>query len=126
MSLILAGPITFTTADPEQEIYLGQEASYVEFFLGSTNGTDEEGVYWSYGIGGSEFQRATAIAAKSGTSPADKTKTVTNRVLWARRKVSGSMVTVLEVELVEINSTSIILNVITANSNLTAIMKVYA
>lgn len=125
MSLIMAGPITFNTVDEELEIYLGEEANYVEFFLGATAGTDEEGVYWSYGFGNNSFQTATSIAAKSGASPADKTKTLTNRILWARRKVSGSMTTVLEVELVEITSTSLIFNVITANSNLTPIMKVY-
>lgn len=126
-----ASPISFSTAGLNIQVFLGFQANYVEFDLGTTNGTNEDGVYWSWGMGrptGAStvaWQRAVSIAAKDATSPSDKTRQYTDRILVARRKVSGVMTTILEVELAGVDSNSLYFNVHTAHSTLSPVMKVY-
>lgn len=121
---IIAGRVTFPTAGTAT-VSIGASAQFVEFMLGSTNAGSEDGIYWSYGIGDLSYQDSFTICGKSGTTPADKTYSSTNRILVAKRKSGGSIVTVLEVQLINITATDIVFNVITANPNLSPIMKVY-
>lgn len=123
---MIAGRITFDTVGTDIEVYLGYEASCVELSVGSSLGNEEQGTYWSYGIGDNTFQDAVSICDKSGTNPADKTKSYANRILVARRKNGAIIQNVLDVELSSISSTSVFFNVYTANSNLSPVLKIHS
>lgn len=122
---MISGRITFDTVGTGIEVPIGFDAECVELTLGSYQDTNEDGVYWSYGIGDTTYMDAVSICGRAGVTPNDRTRNYTDRILVARRKVSGVMTTVLEVSLADISNGSLFFDVHTANVNLSPVLKAF-